>query len=252
MATGIKVLERNPFKLLTYPDSGNQVTNSSPHPVSVSSEITTANKETITENAESTTENELLNPQPSPIGTTMNPGNDVVFEEKVLTREAIYEAKETIFPDMARYCKTANQLNYWLGKEGVWGQSKKYPVNGKQVVPERFGLLDPDFAAATEDTLPAYWKYCKVQAADYEVIGCTRKSTTSDTEKTRASLLQLMINKLIYRGLAEKVFVSPYADATSEIQTRDHQKCAILKKLKYCDGNVNDLIRLLHCQQKKI
>ncbi|KAI8146199.1 hypothetical protein BJV82DRAFT_705469, partial [Fennellomyces sp. T-0311] len=86
----------------------------------------------------------------------------------------------------------------------------------------------------------------------YEVIGYARKSTTSDTENTRVSLLQLMVNKLIYRGLAEKVFVSPYADATSEIQTRDHQKYAILNKLKYCDGNMNDLIRRLHCQQKKI
>ena len=79
------------------------------------------------------------------IGTTMDPGNDVVFEEKVLTPEAIYKTMEAIFPDMARNCQTANQLNYWLGKEGIWGQSKKYLVNGKRVAAIKIWLVRPTF-----------------------------------------------------------------------------------------------------------
>ncbi|KAI8142665.1 hypothetical protein BJV82DRAFT_713788 [Fennellomyces sp. T-0311] len=103
-----------------------------------------------------------------------------------------------------------------------------------------------DFAAATEDALLVYWQHCKVQAAEWKVIGYARKSTATDPEAARASLLQLMI-KLKYCGLADKVFVNPCADTGSEIHTKDYSNSPILKMLKHC-GTTNGLIRHLHCQ----
>ncbi|KAI9351873.1 hypothetical protein BD770DRAFT_325982, partial [Pilaira anomala] len=82
-------------------------------------------------------------------------------------------------------------------------------------------------------------------------IGYARKSPTDETKESRIRLLQLMVNKLYFRGKCEEVFVSPICKADHPILERDSPKQDdLLLHLKGSHGDISDLVARVHFSQK--
>ncbi|KAI9314914.1 hypothetical protein BX666DRAFT_1837215, partial [Dichotomocladium elegans] len=82
-------------------------------------------------------------------------------------------------------------------------------------------------------------------------IGYARKSPTAETKESRIRLLQLMVNKLYFRGKCEEVFVSPICKADQPILERDSPKQDdLLLHLKGSHGDISDLVARVHFSQK--
>ncbi|KAI9499002.1 hypothetical protein BDB00DRAFT_797749 [Zychaea mexicana] len=106
------------------------------------------------------------------------------------------------------------------------------------------------FATDTSDSVKAYWKYLQ-HDTKYITIGYARKSPTDETKESRIHSLQLMVNKLYFRGKCEEVFVSPICKADQPILERDSPKQDdLLLHLKGSHSDILDLVARIHFSQK--
>ncbi|GAA5798142.1 hypothetical protein HPULCUR_003542 [Helicostylum pulchrum] len=130
----------------------------------------------------------------------------------------------SVFPRLENHCNV-NQLQYWIRQANIWGKSGRSRKNQRKpgrnlwVVDEQLRA----FVMDTSDSVKAYWKYLQ-HDTKYITIGYARKSPTDETKESRIRLLQLMVNKLYFRGKCEEVFVSPICKADQPILERDSPK----------------------------
>jgi hypothetical protein len=67
----------------------------------------------------------------------------------------------------------------------------------------------------------------------------TRKPPTQETKASRVRLLQLMINKLSFRGKCKEVFVTPICKSDYPLLERDSPRQKyLLSDLKGCRGDI--------------
>ncbi|KAG1164713.1 hypothetical protein G6F37_000054 [Rhizopus arrhizus] len=156
-----------------------------------------------------------------------------------------------MFPRLKNHC-SINQLQYWIGQAKIWGKSERSRKNQRKpgqnlwVVDEQLRA----FVTDTSDSVKAYWKYLQ-HDTKHITIGYARKSPTDETKESRIRLLQLMVNKLYFRGKCEEVFVSPICKADQPILERDSPKQDdLLLNLKESHGDISDLIARVHFSQK--
>ncbi|KAI9359143.1 hypothetical protein BD770DRAFT_320275, partial [Pilaira anomala] len=75
-----------------------------------------------------------------------------------------------------------------------------------------------------------------------------RKSPSDVDPETRLKLLQKMIDNLLERSLAGKVYVSVSSNASLPFKERDSNKTdEIMKKLKHVTGNTPGMLEYLQC-----
>ncbi|KAG1186877.1 hypothetical protein G6F35_014559 [Rhizopus arrhizus] len=150
------------------------------------------------------------------------------------------------------YRFSVNQLQYWIRQAKIWGKSERSRKNQRKpgrnlwVVDEQLRA----FVTDTSDSVKAYWKYLQ-HDTKYITIGYARKSPTDETKESRIRLLQLMVNKLYFRGKCEDVFVSPICKAGQPILERGSPKQDdLLLNLKGSHGDISDLVARVHFSQK--
>lgn len=61
--------------------------------------------------------------------TSPEPIQNITYE-RFLTEESLYEIVKAYFGEINF---SSNQLNDWLGKEGLWGSTKKKAIDGKRI-----------------------------------------------------------------------------------------------------------------------
>ncbi|KAI9323487.1 hypothetical protein BX666DRAFT_1887432 [Dichotomocladium elegans] len=89
---------------------------------------------------------------------------------------------------------------------------------------------------------PQYHKHLKEMKKDgYAVIGYCRTSRTIEGEETRVRLLQMVVNCIRTRSLADHAFVSPFSAAGDEICTRDFNNKFNMKSVQ----DIADMISFL-------
>ncbi|KAG2200731.1 hypothetical protein INT47_002775 [Mucor saturninus] len=132
------------------------------------------------------------------------------------------------------------KITYVLDNKGVIGFTKlieatsKRRMNeaGQKVASRLLYTLKNEFIgyhtileAALEDIvmlLPIYQENIKKMKEDgYEVVGYTRKSKGEKDDIIRIRLLNLMLEKMKTRSLADRVFVSPNLSANDPFNQRD-------------------------------
>ncbi|ORE00793.1 hypothetical protein BCV72DRAFT_246403 [Rhizopus microsporus var. microsporus] len=193
------------------------------------------------------------------IATDENPLNDSCYSKQFLTAEGQYQLMCSIFPRLKNHCNE-NQLQYWIGQAKIWGKSERSRKNQRKsgrnlwVVDEqlrgKITSLNFGFPYFNNLLCSAYWKYLQ-HDTKYITIGYARKSPTDETKESRIRLLQLMVNKLYFRGKCEEVFVSPICKADQPILERDSPKQDdLLLNLKGSHGDISDLVARVHFSQK--
>ncbi|KAF1800906.1 hypothetical protein V8B55DRAFT_1390506 [Mucor lusitanicus] len=185
------------------------------------------------------------------IATDEDPLNDNCYSKQFLTSGNQYQLMCSVFPQLKNHC-SANQLQCWIGQAEIWGKSERSRKNQRKygrtlwVVNEQLRA----FVTDTSDSIKAYWRYLQ-HDTKYTTIGYARKSPTDETRESRIRLLQLMVNKLHFRGKCKEVYVSPTCKANQPILERDSPKQDdILLHLKGSYGDISDLAARVHFSQK--
>ncbi|KAI9267295.1 hypothetical protein EDC94DRAFT_633994 [Helicostylum pulchrum] len=86
----------------------------------------------------------------------------------------------------------------------------------------------------------------------YEVVGYTRKSKGEKDDIIRIRLLNLMLEKLKTRSLADKVFVSPNSSADDSFNQRDEKKPVEMMSYLIANGDTQDMLKYISDKEKKI
>ncbi|KAI9475634.1 MAG: hypothetical protein EXX96DRAFT_506170 [Benjaminiella poitrasii] len=119
-----------------------------------------------------------------------------------------------------------------------------------------YALKDKFVEAALEDIvvhLPRYQgSLKKTKEAGYEVIGYARKSKGEKDDMKRRCLLNLMVEKLKTRSLADRVFVSPISSAGDPFNKRDEKKREEVMTHIVANGDTQDMLRYISDKEKKI
>ncbi|KAG2200750.1 hypothetical protein INT47_002794 [Mucor saturninus] len=162
---------------------------------------------------------------------------DTIYVPFGIDYDDLYELKSLssseIFSDVLK-------ITYVLDNKGVIGFTKlieatsKRRMNeaGQKVASRLLYTLKNEFIgyhtileAALEDIvmlLPIYQENIKKMKEDgYEVVGYTRKSKGEKDDIIRIRLLNLMLEKMKTRSLADRVFVSPNLSANDPFNQRD-------------------------------
>ncbi|KAI8047843.1 uncharacterized protein B0P05DRAFT_565257 [Gilbertella persicaria] len=185
------------------------------------------------------------------IATDENPLNDKCYSKQFLTAKDQYQLMCSVFPHLKNHC-SVYQLQYWIGQAKIWGKSTRSRKNQRELG-RNLWVVDEQlraFVTDTSDSVKAYWKYLQ-HDTKYITIGYARKSPTDETKESRIRLLQLMVNKLYFRGKCEEVFVSPICKADQPILERDSPKQDdLLLHLKGSHGDISDLVARVHFSQK--
>ncbi|KAG1443100.1 hypothetical protein G6F56_010797 [Rhizopus delemar] len=277
MAIVINVHERDPFKFISYPDSptipsidlpdniddhdGNDNNDDSNNSNSDDSNISTYKNNTSNNSNKDRSKKRKLNDTVIPfckdrllnlmkeIVTDENPLNNNCYSKQFLTAEDQYQLMCNVFPQLRNHC-SVSQLQYWIEQAKIWGKSERSRKNQRKpgrnlwVVDEQLWA----FVMDTSDSVKAYWKYLQYDTK-YITIGYARKSPTDETKESRIRLLQLMVNKLYFRGKCVEVFVSPICKADQPILERDSPKQNdLLLHLKGSNENIS--VARVHFSQK--
>lgn len=95
--------------------------------------------------------------------------------------------------------------------------------------------------------LPRYQENLKKMKEDgYEVVGYTRKSKGEKDDIIRIRLLNLMLEKLKTRSLADRVFVSPNSSANDPFNQRDEKKPVEMMSHLIANGDTQGKERTCH------
>ncbi|KAI7861276.1 hypothetical protein BDF14DRAFT_1751069 [Spinellus fusiger] len=86
----------------------------------------------------------------------------------------------------------------------------------------------------------------KMKEAGYEVIRYARKSKGEKDDMKRICLLNLMVEKLKTRSLADRVFVSPNLSAGDPFNKRDEKKREELMSHIIANGDTQGKERICH------
>ncbi|KAI9468525.1 MAG: hypothetical protein EXX96DRAFT_629990 [Benjaminiella poitrasii] len=273
MAIGINVHKQDPFKFISYPDSptmpstdlpdniddrdGNDNNGNNDNSNGSDDNGSDNSNSSIYRNKNSNNSNKdrskkrklddtdipfckdrLLNLMKE-IATDENPLNDNCYSKQFLTTEDQYQLMCSVFPRL--------KIN-----ANIWGKSGRSRKNQRKLG-RKLWVVDEQlraFATDTSDSVKAYWKYLQ-HDTKYITIGYARKSPTDETKESRIRLLQLMVNKLYFRGKCEEVFVSPICKADQPILERDSPKLDdLLLHLKGFHGDISDLVARVHFSQK--
>jgi hypothetical protein len=102
------------------------------------------------------------------------------------------------------------------------------------------------FLADNCDSISAYWTHLQ-KNSHLMTIGYAKKSPTNETGASRVRLVQIMVNKLYFRGKCEQVFVSPCCLVNQPLLERDHPRAnEILSSLNGCHGDITGEYQLDH------
>ncbi|KAG0162690.1 hypothetical protein DFQ30_001500 [Apophysomyces sp. BC1015] len=147
---------------------------------------------------------------------------------------------KTIFPRLEQFC-TVRQLPYWVGQADIWGPVKRTVTNKSRISGRNLWVVKEEyraFLAGNCDAISAYWQHSRANPR-LLTIGYVRKSPTNESDASRVRLLQLMVDKLYFRGKCEEVYASPCCLASQPILERDSPRAeSIIAMLKGCKGDV--------------
>ena len=86
----------------------------------------------------------------------------------------------------------------------------------------------------------------KMKETGYEVVGYTRKSKGENDDMKRIRLLNLMVEKLKTRSLADRVYVSPNSSAGDPFNKRDEKKPVEMMSQIIANGDTQGNERICH------
>ncbi|OBZ85791.1 hypothetical protein A0J61_06152 [Choanephora cucurbitarum] len=90
-----------------------------------------------------------------------------------------------------------------------------------------------------------------MKEAGYEIIGYARKMKDENDDIKRICLLNLMIEKLKTRSLADKVFVSPNSFVGEPFNKRDEKREDLMSHI-VASRDTQDLLRYISDKEKKV
>ncbi|KAI8388294.1 uncharacterized protein BYT42DRAFT_491594 [Radiomyces spectabilis] len=118
-------------------------------------------------------------------------------------------------------------------------------------------IVKPFFLAGLREAIVNYLTRFQVaikqlKTEGIEVIGYARKSVGDESGEKRLQLVQAMVNNLISRSLADKVYVSISSHASAPLASRDLAEQPIFKDLQHVEGSTQDLLEYIKSAEKDI
>ncbi|CAO3681921.1 unnamed protein product [Rhizopus stolonifer] len=181
-----------------------------------------------------------------------------------------YEPKSLSFNEIFSYVlkitnvlddRTVNGFTKWCTykKLKLMEATSKRRMNeaGQKVATRLLYTLKDEFVEATLGDIVMYLpKYQdslrKMKEAGYEIIGYARKSKGEKDDMKRVYLLNLMVEKLKTRSLADRVFISPNSSAGDPFNKRDENKREELMSHIIANGDTQDMLRYISDKKKKV
>ncbi|KAI9253035.1 hypothetical protein BY458DRAFT_522612 [Sporodiniella umbellata] len=181
-----------------------------------------------------------------------DPNNTIAYERQLLSMKDIlskvWECSD-LFDDTS-----SSSFNKWCNdkKLGLLNSEVKRRKNSlsKRISLRCLYVLKEEFIDDTIDKivnyLPKYQHNIEtLKKEGYLIIGYARKSKQNIDLHVRVRLLQLMVDRLQERSLVDKIFVSVNSSSSDPLIERDSKPNDIIEKLKYVDGDIQELLKFV-------